>query len=364
MSIFKRGRIWWYTFVKDGHRYQISTGSRSKDIALRAEARRRTELDEGRNNLPAKRKPITFQTAASQWMEAKKADWSKSNFDIQTYNLKHLNAHIGSDLLTEIAAERIGKYKAIRQGESASNRTINMELATVRMILKHFKLWRAIEEDVKMLREDKTIGKALSSDQETRLIEACRKSPQPSLLTAVIVFSNTGLRNSELRCARWSQVDFEKQVIQVARKAKTKDSALRIIPLNLAALGALKAWRSRWPDATRDDYIFPSQKLVFKGRGTAGLGVMTGYATDRSKPLGSWKTAWRSAKERAGIECRMHDFRHGLISKLAEQGISLPTIKAISGHTTAQMVELYTHIRPDAQRQALAALDLPARTVQ
>ena len=186
----------------------------------------------------------------------------------------------------------------------------------------------------------------------------------PSLLTAVVIFSNTGLRNGELRCARWSQVDFEKRIFQVARKAKTEGSALRIIPLNMAALGALTAWRARWPDAKPDDFIFPSERLVFKGKGAARRGVMTSYRLDHSKPLGSWKTAWRTAKEHARVECRIHDLRHGLISKLAEQGVSLPTIKAISGHTTAQMVELYTHIRPDAQRQALAALDVPSSSVQ
>ena len=188
MSLFKRGKIWWYTFVKDGHRYQISTSSTSKDIARRAEARKRTELDEERNNLPAKRKPITFQMAAKQWMEARRADWSQSNYDIQTYNLKHLNSYLGSEMLTAISAERIGKYKAIRKNESASNRTINMEVGTVRMILKHFKLWRAIEEDVKMLRERKDAGRALSPEEEARLLEACGNSPQPSLLTAVVVF--------------------------------------------------------------------------------------------------------------------------------------------------------------------------------
>jgi len=302
--------------------------------------------------------------AAKQWMEARRADWSQSNYDIQTYNLKHLNSYLGSEMLTAISAERIGKYKAIRKNESASNRTINMEVGTVRMILKHFKLWRAIEEDVKMLRERKDAGRALSPEEEARLLEACGNSPQPSLLTAVVVFSNTGLRNSELRCARWSQVDFEKRVFQVAKDAKTECSALRIIPLNLAALGAVKAWRGLWPDAKLHDYIFPTQKLVFKGKRAVERGVMTGYAVDRSKPLGSWKTAWRSAKRHAGVECRIHDLRHGLISKLAEQGISLPTIKAISGHTTAQMVELYTHIRPDAQRQALAMLDAPTSAVQ
>jgi integrase len=132
----------------------------------------------------------------------------------------------------------------------------------------------------------------------------------------------------------------------------------------VAALGALTAWRAQWSDARPDDYIFPTQKLVFKGEGAAGRGVMTGYAVDSSKPLGSWKTAWASAKERAGVECRMHDLRHSLVSKLAEQGIPLPTIKAISGHTTAQMVDLYTHISPSAQRQALATLEVPTSSVQ
>ena len=40
-----------------------------------------------------------------------------------------------------------------------------------------------------------------------RLLAACKKSPQPSLYTAVVIFCNTGLRNAELRNARWSQVD-------------------------------------------------------------------------------------------------------------------------------------------------------------
>ena len=65
---------------------------------------------------------------------------------------------------------------------------------------------------------------------------------------------------------------------------------------------------------------------------------------------------------RAGVECRMHDLRNSLVSKLAEQGISLPTIKAISGHTTSQMVD--TQISPGAQRQALAMLVVPTSSVQ
>lgn len=146
-----------------------------------------------------------------------------------------------------------------------------MEVGTVRMILKAAKLWKAHEDDVHMLTEDKNVGKALTPDEDSRLLEACAKSPQPSMLTAVVIFSNTGLRNAELRCAKWSQIDFVKRTIQVAKRAKTQASALRIVPLNAAALGAISAWRARWPDAKPEDYIFPTEeaRLQREGRSRA-----------------------------------------------------------------------------------------------
>ena len=100
MSLYKRNKTWWYSFSKDGRRFQVSTGSRSKEIATRALARKLTELDEGRNNLPAKRSPVAFQDYATTWMEASRARWSKANTDIQNYNLAHLNPCFGKLLLT------------------------------------------------------------------------------------------------------------------------------------------------------------------------------------------------------------------------------------------------------------------------
>ena len=96
----------------------------------------------------------------------------------------------------------------------------------------------------------------------------------PAFYTAVVIYCNTGLRNAELRRARWSQVDFLKAEFQVG-KSKTAGGEGRIIPLNQAALGAFKEWRSRWPDAKPEDYIFPTEKLAFKGAGAPDKGVMT-----------------------------------------------------------------------------------------
>jgi len=50
-------------------------------------------------------------------------------------------------------------------------------------------------------------GIALTLDEERRLIAACEQSRSPSLLPAFVLALQTGLRYTELRLLRWSQVD-------------------------------------------------------------------------------------------------------------------------------------------------------------
>jgi integrase len=360
MGVFKRGTKWWYEFEVHGQRIRESTGSVSKTLAIKAERQRRRELEESANGVRAARRPMLFPVAAREWMAANRARWSTSNIAIQKFNLKHLSVYFGSMVLSDISFQDVGKYQGVRQKQGASNRTINMEISTLRMIMKTSRLWGAISEDVRMLPERRDVGRALTPDEETRLLEACRKSPQPSLYTAVVIFCNTGLRNAELRCARWSQVDFLKAEFQVG-KSKTAGGEGRIIPLNQAAMGVFKEWRSHWPNAKREDFIFPTEKLAFKGAGASDQGVMTAYDVDPGKPLGAWKRAWSTAKKQAGVECRIHDLRHHFISALAQTQTPDATIQAISGHLSRKMLEHYSHVRLEAKRRAVEALDTTAR---
>lgn len=275
-----------------------------------------------------------------------------------------MTAYFGSLLLADITPQHIGKYQGIRQKDGASNRTINMEVSTLRMMMKAARLWVAISENVRMLPERRDVGKALSPDEEKKLLEACRKSAQPAHCPAVVIFCNTGLRNADLRRAPWYQVDFLKAEFQVG-KAKTEGSEGRIVPLNQAALGAFKEWKSRWQDAKPGDYVFPTEKLMFKGEGASEKGVMTAYEVDLGKPLGAWKRAWSTAKKEAGVECRIHDLRHHFISALAQTQTPDATIQAISGHLSRKMLEHYSHVRLESKRRAVEALDaIAAQPVQ
>jgi len=128
------------------------------------------------------------------------------------------------------------------------------------------------------------------------------------------------------------------------------------MPAAFRQCAAFQEWRTHWPEATNQDFIFPSQKLVFKGTGAVERGQMTGYAVDKTKPLASWKTAWRTAKRQAGVECRMHDLRHDFISKLGETETPASVIEALAGHMTGEMRKRYTHISPRAKAEAVARI--------
>lgn len=356
MSLYKRGTVWWIEFVVRGVRVRESTHTSNKDLAIRAERKRRNEIESMTNGIRKVHRPAAFVVAAKNWMEENEARWSASYKSIQGYSLKHLRPYFKRMLLQEINASHIGRYQRARKMQGASNRTINMEVSTLRMILKANDLWSHLGDKVRMLPERHSVGKALETEQVHQLLVACRNSPQPSLLTAVVIFANTAMRNAELRKARWEQVDFDHAQFRVG-SAKNPSSEGRVVPLNRAALDALLSWKARWPEARPADFIFPSEKLVFKGKGSAALGSMKSYGVNRSKPLGSWKTAWRSVQKASGVKARIHDLRHHANTVMVESGTPIPTLKAITGHLTDAMVEHYTHIRDDARRKAVESLE-------
>ncbi len=356
MSLYRRGRVWWMEFAVRGIRVRETTSTQRKDLAIKAERARRRGIECAVNGITPARKPKRFADAFSKWLDDNDINWSPSYIAIQHGSMKHLGPPFKAKLLSEITAAEIKKYQRNRKKAGASNRTINIEISTLRMVLKANKLWSAIVDEVRLLPEREDVGRAPEHEEAARLLKACFESNQPSLYPAVVVYCNTGVRSAELRCARWSQVNFAKREFQVG-KAKTPNGDGRVIPLNQPAMGAFTGWRARWPDAKPRDFVFPSEKLFFKGKGSAKLGVMSSHELDRTKPLGSWKRAWITAKKRAGVECRLHDLRHYFLTNLAEGEVSDSTILALAGHLSRKMLERYSHIRAKAKREAIESME-------
>ncbi len=355
MAVFQRGQVWWYEFVFHGQRIRESTGSGSKTLAVRAERERRRQMEEGANSLKSRKWPKTFRFAAKEWLAVNTPHWSAGTLEIQQRVLGHL-ATFNELLLSDIAPEHIARHQAARKKSGASNRSINMEIGALRMILRKARLWANIQPDVRMLPERSDVGRALTRDEESRLLAACQKSRSRSLYPAVLLSIHSGLRNQELRLLRWRQVDMLERSITVGR-SKTQGGSGRVVPLSDTAWRCIQGWRGQFSEAKPEHYVFPSEKYGFAGEAGYQHGAIVPYDIRPDVPIGSWKVAWANALEAAGVQCRWHDLRHTFVSRIAEGQVSDATIMALAGHLSVKMKEKYSHTRREAKRQAIALLD-------
>jgi integrase len=127
----------------------------------------------------------------------------------------------------------VAEYQAHRREQGASNKTINNEVGTLRAILRRYRLWAQLAPDVRMLPVREDAGRALSPEEEQKLLAACAASRSRSLLPAVTVAVNTGLRHDELRLLKWRHIDLVNESATVG-KSKTVHGTGRSVPLMAA----------------------------------------------------------------------------------------------------------------------------------
>jgi integrase len=347
-------KTWWYEFHFAGQKVRESAKTRSKEIARRAEAARRRQMEEGYHGLRKRVVPKLFSVASNDYLALKKPTISDRSYAIEKANLEHLLPEFGSLLIIDISAQKISAYQQKRLAQKAAPKTVNLEIGTLRAILRRNRIWAEIQPDVRMLATRDDIGRAISRAEETKLLEACGQSRSRSLLPAVTLAVNTCMRYSEIRLLKWHQVDFVAHALTVG-KSKSDAGTGRVIPVNTRAWAVLEFWASNFPDRTHAHYVFPSERY---GAGGDKFEACA-YQTNPAKPIGRWKEAWEKARTRAGVQCRFHDLRHTGCTRMLEAGVPFPVLATLMGWsaaTTVRMAKRYGHIGQTALRSAVEAI--------
>jgi len=347
MSVFKRGKVWWYEFWFAGRRIQESTKATSKTVAKLAEQKRRRELEEGFNSIEDRRdeRIRTIKEIAKDYLEGYFLRNRSRTF--AEYAIGHLTRLLGARMIVDADEIMVLGYQEQRLREEAAPKTINEEVGfLLRLLGERGELIRARLRKGKSLKlkGSKPVAKVYSPEEKQKLVEASREARSPAIYPALMLALNAGMRNAEIRHVHWRQVDLKKQFLTVG-KSKTEAGEGRTIPLNSALLEALQQHAEwyvlRFGRIEPDWYLFPF------GRANQ---------LDPTRPITTIKTAWANAKERAGVTGRLHDSRHTLITELAESGAGDQTIMDIAGHVSRQMLKHYSHIRMQAKREALEAV--------
>ena len=341
---------WWYDFSLAGRRVRESSKTHLLTLARAAEHNRRRELERAFVGAPMQnreRRVNSVTEILESYMAGYKLDHRGREQSIlfSKGRLAHVKRLLGASLLPDMTEDAIRGYIKTRIEEGASGRTVNMELGELSRAVGQ--KWSVLWPKVRKQEERKDVGKALSPEEEKRLLDAAGSKKRWEHAAVVIrALLLTGMRSGEVTGATWGQVDFQRRVLTVGR-AKTSSGTGRQIPMNddlFALLSMHAAWFTKKFGETRPQhYLFPFGKP---------------QPTDPTRPTTTLKTVWKSVRTAAKVSCRLHDLRHTAATKMAEAGTPESTMLALMGHMSRAMLERYSHIRMAAKREAVEALNL------
>jgi len=169
---------------------------------------------------------------------------------------------------------------------------------------------------------------------------AIRSAAAPHLAWAMDVAYYTGVRPgpAELLSMKWTDVDWKNSRVQVF-SPKTSTYHLQYLPP--AFMNEMQKQR----EATHKDHPKCPYVVSFQGQKVRSL-----------------KTAWKHAKERAGItrRIRLYDIRHLHITYALALGAPITELAERVGHTNTKMiVNVYAHLAKDLQsKQAFKLPDI------
>ncbi len=343
-----RSGFWWYEFTFAGRRARESAKTTRKTVALEAEKRRRAELERVHAGMPTEKPEHRIRTI-SVVLKEYRATYPVNHREKSVLMVKNRCAHLlrllGSLVLSDMTAQRVIEYMEKRRSEGAGNRTINLELQILACAMGY--TWKALWPRVKRLEENHDVGRALESGEEQAILDAAARNQSRLIYPFLFTLAWTGMRSDEARTLRWSQVDLgESGEIRVGG-SKTEAGKGRRIPISGNLRAVLLQHRARYESqlgpVQPDWYVFPlSNRLAFK---------------DSMRPVTSLKTAWESVRTKAKVDCRLHDLRHSFCTKLAEAGVPEGTMLDIMGHVSAATLRRYSHIRAQARRDAIEAVE-------
>ncbi|CAH2409385.1 tyrosine-type recombinase/integrase [Mesorhizobium escarrei] len=355
-------------YTQTGKRH-IKTFAKKKD-AQAFEAKTRIEVN-GHVHV-ADRETVTIAEAGKFWLK------SCDGFERSTINqyTQHLNLHIvpfiGKRKLTEVTVPFVRQFMDTlrEQGRSdAMLRNVRISLGAILSDAQERGL--VVLNAVKEMSRNKKgrakakerhkgqlqVGVDIPTPQEVRaILDHAEGRVRVFLMTAVL----TGMRASELRGLRWSDVDLAKAEITVRQRAdayqaigspKSKKGR-RTIPIDEQLVTALRDWRAACPKGDLD-LVFPNtegniewhanivKRWLHPALEAAGVVAATGETDADGEPIMEAKYT--------GLHALRHFYASWCINRPEDGGFGLPAkvVQERMGHSSIVVtLDTYGHLFP------------------
>jgi integrase len=359
-----RKRVWttrtgetkeaWIVDYFDQNRLRhIKTFERKKEAEAHLAAVKH-EVSEGIHT--AISKSITVAKAADDWISYIEGE-GRERSTIEQYRQQvkyHIVPRLGHEKLARLTSPRINAFRDDLI-KSMSRAMAKKVLFSLKAILKDAKrrgnVAQNVAADVTISNQGRMkprleIGRDIPTREEVRRIvdAASPGRGRALLLTAAL----TGMRASELRGLRWSDVDFSKQLIRVRQRAdryhkigRPKSSAgTRDIPIEDMVVNTLREWKLQCPKGS-ENLVFPT------GAGTVeGLPNIWGRIFEPAQIAAGVVT---KGKAKYGMHSLRHFYASWCINQKKDGGLELPpkTVQTRLGHSSIVMTfDRYGHLFP------------------
>jgi integrase len=343
MSIFKRGRIYWYKFNFNGEAIRESTRQTNQHTARQMESAHRTSLAKGEVGIRDKKIAPTLKSfciervqpwAKSTFEKASPKTWRWYGFGIDSIKKSKTLANFKVD---EIGPELVAEYASERQRDGLQISSVNSCLRALRRVLRLAVEWGVLETSpkVKFLGGEHRRERVITSKEEAQYLAVAL----PLLHDVSLVLFDTGMRPEECHCLRWENVTWEggRNGVLLITKGKTK-AARRVLPLSPRVRITLE---NRWKLAGEpsEGWVWPAQ-------------TKDGHINHDSVKL-QHKKALKLAQVRP---FEVYSIRHTFLTRLGESGCDAWTLARIAGHSNINISQRYVHPSEDAVLNALSRL--------
>ncbi len=341
-GIFKRGKIYYIRFADQNGKVRAEAVGPSKALALKAYAKRKTEVAE-RRFFPAT--GISFDEIVDDAIRLARDRFKMNHPDKQ---FKPGNYEIVKTWFTKRAADSITTSEIA--DKLASHTEVPATFNRFRVAISHvYKI--AIENKkvtenpgrlVKLQKENNERVRYLNQfspprgkNEETRLRDAIRNvcpDKEPEIDLAL----HTGMRWGEEYRLLWQNVDLIRNVIKIVRP---KGGKTQHIPINAEARRALQKLEAL---AAQSEFVCP--------------------ANDYDQHRDWWLAVLKAA---AIDDFHWHDLRHTFASRLVMSGVDIFTTCRLMRHKNVQTTMRYAHLADKHLAAAISRLEgvTPSDTV-
>ena len=331
-SIYRRAKIWWITYYKDGQKVQLSLKTHDPKYARYKQGEIETALVEQRK--PPHLRPFPIQKALQDYFAY--CEFAKSPKTFRN-DRSRLTAFLDSLLvgkLHEITPSIIQQYLTKRlRDDKISRKSANHILGIIKAFLsfcvKHQYVAHHAAASISPYKVPRIPGAHLSQKAIQALLTTAKEISERRFYPMIATAIYAGLRLGELLALEWTDIEFEQRRIMVQDKPqlglRTKSGKFRTVPLNHQLHAILEPMKQ-----SAGFCFFPVKRVR--------------YSTS------NFNRQFKRIIEKAGLpqETNWLTLRRTFGSQLAQAGVSIFKIQKWMGHSDPRItMEHYAHLSPE-----------------